>query len=69
MVSAVVPRLVDEAYKRLAEYTATLNFKDTGLRSENLPDIGTFEFGNPSWRARALQDSGAADLLRNFRRA
>ncbi|GEP54176.1 hypothetical protein [Reyranella soli] len=65
-----IPAAVSEAYKRLAEYTAlTLNVGDVGKRSESFPDVVAREYGSPSWRARALQDSGAADLLRAYRRA
>lgn len=66
---AAVPALVLEAYRRLAEYTAQINFEHPGVRSITVPDVATEEFASPSWRARALQDSGAADLLRTFRRA
>ncbi len=62
-----VPGLVLEAYRRLAEYLAAVVDKP-GLRSENIPGIWSGEFDNRA-KARALQDSGAADLLRNFRRA
>jgi hypothetical protein len=64
-----VPAIVLEAYRRLAEYMAATSFEDVGLRSENVPNIWQGEYGSPSWRAKALQDSGAADLLRNYRRA
>jgi hypothetical protein len=63
------PASVLEAYRRLAEYMAGIDFHDIGLRTENLPDIASFEFAPPSWRAQALVNSGAADLLRNYRRA
>lgn len=66
---AAVPALVVEAFKRLAEFmAATSNMHGAGLRSESIPDIWQGEFDQRA-RARALQDSGAADLLRNYRRA
>jgi hypothetical protein len=66
---ADVPAAVLEAYRRLAEYMAQVSFEYIGARSVNVVDVGSTELGSPSWRARALQDSGAADLLRTFRRA
>lgn len=67
--SGTVPAAVNEAIRRLAEYMAAIDFNDVGKRSENVPDVWSGEYASPSWRARALQDSGAADFLRNFRRA
>ena len=67
--SGTPPAAVLEAFRRLAEYMAGIDFDSLGLRSINVPDIATEEMASPSWRARALQDSGAADLLRNYRRA
>jgi hypothetical protein len=63
------PALLLEAVRRLTEYMAEITFEHLGIRSENVPDIWSGEYASPSWRARALQDSGAADLLRSFRRA
>ncbi len=66
---ADVPPLVAEAVKRLAEYlAATAGTDGAGMRSESIPDVWQGEYDNKA-RARALQDSGAADLLRGFRRA
>lgn len=64
---AEVPALIMEVYRRFAEYLAALAAKP-GLRSENIPGIWSGEYDNRA-RARALQDSGAADVLRNYRRA
>jgi hypothetical protein len=66
---ADVPPIVLEAFRRLAEYTAGIEFEHLGVRSESVPDVWQGEYASPSWRARALQDSGAADLLRTYRRA
>lgn len=66
---AEVPAVLTEAVRRLAEYTAQIEFENVGNRSANVPDVWSGEFASPSWRARALQDSGAADLLRAYRRA
>ena len=64
---ADVPALITEAFRRLAEYLAAVS-DNPGIRSESMPDIWQGEYDNRA-RARALQDSGAADLLRTFRRA
>lgn len=66
---ADVPALILEAYRRLAEFVAQIEFEHPGVRSISVPDVVTMEAASSSWRARALQDSGAADLLRSFRRA
>lgn len=66
---ADVPPLILESAKRLAEYlAATAGTDGAGMRSESIPDVWQGEYDNKA-RARALQDSGAADLLRTFRRA
>jgi hypothetical protein len=65
---ADVPALLLEAVRRLAEYMAEIDFEHPGVRTESVPDVWQGEYASPSWRARALQDSGAADLLRSFRR-
>lgn len=66
---ADVPADLAEAVRRLAEFmSAASESSHPGLRSETVPDIWTGEFDNRAM-ARALQDSGAADLLRNYRRA
>ncbi|QDY69810.1 hypothetical protein [Qingshengfaniella alkalisoli] len=62
---ATVPEDVHEAYRRLHEYFRGVaeQFKaDAALRSFDGDDIA------PNWTARALQLSGAADLLRPYRR-
>jgi len=65
-----VPAPVSEAFRRLAEYMAddpgrvgTTSFTDKiGPLEESINRA-------PTWLARAMQYSGAADLLRNYRRA
>jgi hypothetical protein len=47
---------------------ATIGANGAGLRSENIASVWQGEYDNRA-KARALQDSGAADLLRSFRRA
>ncbi len=65
------PEVVIEAVRRLAEHWAAKQGSRPGASSERI-HAGSVELSfdrNPSWMARALQDSGAADLLRPFRRA
>ncbi len=64
------PEAVLEAFKRLAEYMATPAGKPGVTRRSD--DIGgalsTSYSRSATWRAEALQNSGAADLLRPYRR-
>ena len=64
------PAAVAEAFRRLAEYLADDAHMTGSLSSQSI------EFGNgikydtqrsPSWVARALHTSGAADMLRGYR--
>jgi hypothetical protein len=61
-----VPEIVNQAYRRLAEYFAASDGR-AGLRAETVQDIGSFEY-DLNAVASALQKSGAADLLRGYRR-
>ncbi len=66
-----VPETVNEAYRRLAEYMAEKP-KEAGATSESLA-IGSGAISrsisrNAAWMARAMINSGAADLLRPYRR-
>jgi hypothetical protein len=68
--SGTVPAMVNEAFKRLAEYSAS----DPGTHGSSDFKVGAgsieLEFQrSPTWLARAMQYSGAADLLRQYRRA
>lgn len=61
-----VPAAVQEAFKRLHEYTRGINdsFKnETAYRQSGDTEVVA------NWTAKALQLSGAADLLRKYRRA
>ncbi|MES1934303.1 hypothetical protein T35B1_16941 [Salinisphaera shabanensis T35B1] len=65
------PAEVMEAYRRLAEYLA--DDYDVGTvanhASVGLGNALTMEYDRPNaWQAKALQHSGAADLLRRYRR-
>jgi hypothetical protein len=62
-----VPASVNEAYKRLAEYIACANVAP-GIRQETIDGIGSMTF-DASAIARAMERSGAGDLLRTYRRA
>jgi len=66
---ADVPALISEAVRRLAEYFAAKPGK-AGVRSESVT-AGTVSLSttrSPTATAEALANSGAADLLRSFRR-
>ncbi|NIY97281.1 MAG: hypothetical protein HWE39_23290 [Oceanospirillaceae bacterium] len=65
-----VPDVVEEAYKRLAEYMAeTADRPGASSYAMKLGDLWEETERAPTWLARALQNSGAADLLRAYRRA
>ncbi len=70
---ADVPADILEAVRRLAEYMAAkVDLDHAGARSvsESIEGIGTFSMErSPAWMAQALVNSGAADLLRRYRRA
>ena len=64
-----VPAPVSEAFRRLAEYLA--DDPGTAGASSTSVAIGPIQEElerNPNWVARAMQHSGAADLLRTYRR-
>lgn len=61
------PETVLEAYRRLAEYMAQVG-ADPAAGHTSVTD-GDYSFDRPAgWAARALHYSGAADLLRSYRR-
>lgn len=64
------PAIVLEAYRRLAEYFVA----DPGTAGADREDVNIGGISqnirrDPAWLGSALQNSGAADLLRRFRRA
>lgn len=65
-----VPAVVNEAFKRLAEYMAAKRGKP-GTTSERVTtgSVTVEQSRSASWVAQAMQNSGAADLLRRYRRA
>jgi hypothetical protein len=69
MVGRTVPLDVAEAVRRLTWYLAS-NPGTPGVRSERISagSIDIQRTRSESWMAAALQNSGAADLLRNYRR-
>lgn len=65
-----VPEPVSEAYRRLAEYWADASGAPAGASTfrESVPGLSEMEFSrSASWLARAIHNSGAADLLRPYR--
>jgi hypothetical protein len=69
-----VPAPVSEAFRRLAEYLAGArgSTDEPGATSSKFSIGGDLDFEvtrNPAWVARAMQYSGAGDLLRPYRRA
>jgi len=65
-----VPAPVSEAYRRLAEYLAEDgNPAGASSYSYQMGDVSETFQRNPQHVAKALQNSGAADLLRRYRRA
>jgi len=70
---ADVPADLAEASRRMAEYmAAAVDLEHAGARtvSETVPDVYTSTIErSPAWMAQALINSGAADLLRRYRRA
>lgn len=70
--TATPPADVLEAYTRLAEYLAedTRMGRQVNSMSVNLTGAARYEVSRPEhWHGSALQLSGAADLLRRYRRA
>lgn len=69
---ADIPAAVLEAFRRIAEYMADTDETDrAGARSLTtaVPDVhSTTIERSPAWMAQALVNSGAADLLRQYRR-
>ncbi|NOR29909.1 MAG: hypothetical protein GQ539_02300 [Sulfitobacter sp.] len=62
-----LPAPVSEAYRRLAEYSAGIGSSADSFTTVNECE-SSFERSS-TWAARAIQNSGAADLLRPYRRA
>lgn len=64
------PEDVLEAYRRLAEYSSEEHGLDgSSSRTVELGNLRESYERAPTWLARALTNSGAADLLRPYRRA
>lgn len=66
---ADVPVSVKEAFRRLAEYSAQSKGK-AGARSERIGagSISLSHTRSASWLAQAIENSGAGDLLRKWRK-
>jgi hypothetical protein len=66
--SPTVPEAVYEAYRRLAVYAASAPGKAGATRERiRAGSIDMWTDRSASWMANALQNSGAADLLRGYR--
>jgi hypothetical protein len=68
--SGTVPAAINEAFRRLVEYLADETDR-AGASDYSVNIGGAVEESyqrNPTWVARAMQYSGAADLLRPYRR-
>ena len=68
---APVPQVVQEAYDRLQAYLAEDPGSAKGFTGfeDQVGDVSTKLEGAANWASKALQRSGAADLLRPYRRA
>lgn len=67
--AAAVPASIAEAFRRMAEYSAQKT-SNAGATSETI-SVGSISLAyrrSPSWLGQAMQNSGAADLLRPYRR-
>lgn len=65
------PEVVLEAARRLGQFLVTAaarKFDNAFLTAQASEEVDRFEYGSPTAAARALQYSGAADLLRPYRR-
>jgi len=64
------PEIVDEAFRRLAEYMAASKRGSPGTTRERVTagSVTVDKSRSASWAAEAMVNSGAADLLRNYRR-
>ena len=64
-----LPAIVLEAFRRLVEYMAA-PAGEAGARQStvSIESISESYSKSEAWTARAMQNSGAADLLRSFRR-
>ena len=64
------PEIVVEAVRRLARYQADTMPDSAGASNlkVDVSNVGIEVQRSPSWKAKALQNSGAADLLRRYRR-
>lgn len=65
-----VPAVISEAFRRLAEYLTDATER-AGVSSYSINMGGAIEESyqrNPAWTARAMELSGAADLLRPYKR-
>lgn len=67
----VLPPPIVEAFRRLAEYWIGERSSYAGSSHEvqSVGPIRSEHYRDPAWLGKAMQNSGAADLLRSFRKA
>lgn len=68
--AGTVPAAVQEAFRRLAEYMAASKRGSPGTTRERVTagSVMVDKYRSASWAAEAMANSGAGDLLRNYRR-
>ena len=68
--SGTVPEIVNEAFRRLAEYMAASKRGSPGTTRERVTagSVTVDKSREASWAAQAMANSGAGDLLRKYRR-
>lgn len=68
---ATAPEIVEEAFRRLAEYLAATLKGTPGLTAERVTagSVTVEKSRSATWAGEAMSNSGAGDLLRSFRRA
>ncbi|RWA76670.1 MAG: hypothetical protein EOQ28_03010 [Mesorhizobium sp.] len=67
----IAPEIVDEAFRRLAEFMAATLKGTPGLTAERVTagSVTVEKTRSASWASEAMSNSGAGDLLRSYRRA
>ncbi|RWC90047.1 MAG: hypothetical protein EOS32_28780 [Mesorhizobium sp.] len=68
---ATAPEIVEEAFRRLAEYMAATLKGTPGLTAERVTagSVTVEKSRSATWAGEAMSNSGAGDLLRSYRRA
>jgi hypothetical protein len=68
--AGTVPEIINEAFRRLAEYMAASKRGSPGTTRERVTagSVTVDKSRSASWAAASMANSGAGDLLRNYRR-